>query len=84
MVEDEDMLDLMTAKRLVEEGRVLDKAGQCYHDAVQACLTHQIITDTEVKGLSSKHVDFQSDVEKYVVAPIRDSYGASWGQISVS
>lgn len=84
VVEDEDMLDLMTAKRLVEEGRVLDKAGQCYHDAVQACLTHQIITDTEVKGLSSKHVDFQSDVEKYVVAPIRDSYGASWGQISVS
>ena len=78
------MLDLMTAKQLLEEGRVLDEAGQCYHDAVQACLTHQVITDTEVKGLNSKHVNFQSDVEKFVVAPIRDSYGASWGQISVS
>jgi hypothetical protein len=84
VTEDEDMLDLMTAKQLVEEGRVLDEAGQCYHDAVQACLTHQVITDTEVKGLSSKHVNFQSDVEKFVVAPIRDSYAASWGQISVS
>jgi len=78
------VVNLITAKQLVEDGRVLDEAGQCYHDAVQACLTHQIITDTEVKGLSSKHVNFQSDLEKFVVAPIRDSYAASWGQVSVS
>jgi hypothetical protein len=78
---DEDMLDLMTAKHLVGEGRVLEEAGQCYHDAVQACLTHQVILDTGVKGLTSKHVNFQLDVERFVVAPIRDSYQASWGLI---
>jgi len=78
---DEDMLDLMTAKHLVGEGKVLEEAGQCYHDAVQACLTHQVITGAEVKGLNSEHVNFQLDVERFVVAPIRDSFQASWGLI---
>lgn len=78
---DEDMLDLLTAKHLVEEGRVLEEAGQCYHDAVQACLTHQVIMGNGVTGLNSKHANFQLDVEKFVVAPIRGSYQASWGLI---
>jgi hypothetical protein len=79
--EDEDMSDLMTAKQLVNEGIVLQEAGQCYHDAVQACLTHQVIMDNGVWGLNSQHVNFQLDVEKFVVAPIRDSYAASWGLV---
>jgi hypothetical protein len=78
---DEDMLDLFTAKHLVDEGRVLEEAGQCYHDAVQACLTHQVIMDSGVRALNSEHVNFQLEVEKFVVAPIRDSYQASWGLI---
>jgi hypothetical protein len=78
---DEDMLDLMTAKHLVGEGKVLEEAGQCYHDAVQACLTHQVIMGTGVKGLNSAHGNFQLDVERFVVAPIRDSFQASWGLI---
>jgi hypothetical protein len=77
----EDMVDLMTAKDLVGEGRVLEEAGKCYHDAVQACLTHQVIVDGGVKGLSSRHPNFQSDVERFVVTPIRDTFQASWGLI---
>jgi hypothetical protein len=78
---DEDMLDLLTAKHLMDEGRVLEEADQCYHDAVQACLTHQVIMDSGVRGLNSDHVNFQLDVERFVVAPIRNSFQASWGLI---
>jgi hypothetical protein len=67
---EEDMMDLMTAKRLVNEGRVLNEAGQRYHDAVQACLTHQVFMDSGIR-----------DMEKFVVSPIRDFYQASWGSI---
>jgi len=34
------MIGVMTAKRLLNEGIVLEEAGQCYHDAVHARLTH--------------------------------------------
>lgn len=34
-----------------------------------------------VRALNSKHVDFELDVERFVVAPIRNYYDASWGII---
>jgi hypothetical protein len=79
--EDEDMMDLLTARQLVNEGRVLDEAGQCYNDAVKACLTHQVFIDGRMRSLNSKNVDFQLNVEKFVVSPIQDFYQASWGSI---
>lgn len=77
-----DMLDLATAKEVVKEGKVLEEAGQCYHDAVQACLTQQIFMPNGVKGLNSRHSDFRVDLETFVVAPVRQVYMASWGQVS--
>lgn len=80
--QDEDMLDLQTAKHVVESGLVLEEAGQIYHDAVQACLTHQVITPSEVKGLNSKHPNFQQDLEQFVVGPIRNLYATSWPEVA--
>lgn len=82
-IEEEDMLDLMLARELVESGRVRDESSQCYNDAVKACLMHQVMMETGVKALTSKHGDFQLDVERYVVAPIRDNFASSWGQVAV-
>jgi hypothetical protein len=79
--EDPDMLDLWTAQKVVESGLVFQEAGECYNNAVQACLTHQVMLPEGVKGLNSKHDNFQLDLEQFVVAPIRDFYAASWGQI---
>jgi hypothetical protein len=81
ITEDEDMLDLMTATELVESNKVHEEAGQGYHDVVNACLKHQVMMTSGVKGLSSKHENFQSDLEQFVVAPIRDYYNSSWGQM---
>jgi hypothetical protein len=74
---DEIMSNVITAKRLVDEGIVVTEAGRCYHDAMQGFLTRQVILDNRVKGLNSEHVYIQLDVE----APLRDSYQASWGLI---
>jgi hypothetical protein len=74
---DEKMSNVITAKRLVDEGIVVTEAGRCYYDAMQAFLTHQVILDSRGKGLNSEHLYIQLDVE----ALLRDSYQASWGLI---
>jgi hypothetical protein len=79
---DLDMLDLCTTKDVVESGLVFQEARECYNNAVQACLTHQVMLPEGVKGLNSKHDNFQLDLEQFVVAPIRDFYTASWGQVT--
>lgn len=78
-----DMLDLAAALKLVDEGQVLQEAGQCYHNAVHACLTHQIVTAEGVKGLNSQHAKFQADLENFVVAPVREFYLSSWKPVQM-
>jgi hypothetical protein len=79
---DEDMADLLTAKQLVEEDKVREEAGYCYNEAVKVCLDHQVWSGTEITRLNSrdrkKSINFQVDVEKFVVAPIRDNIKRTW------
>ncbi len=82
-VQDPDMLELWIAKEVMESGRVFQEAGECYNNAVQACLTHQVmLPEGIIRNLNSKHDDFQLDLEQFVVAPIRDVYSTNWGQIT--
>jgi hypothetical protein len=87
-VGDEDMVDLLTARQLVEDGRVFHEAGNCYNEAVKACLEHQVLVGTAVTRLNSrdpkKSMNFQVDVERFVVAPIRDHIVKTWGSIQGS
>jgi hypothetical protein len=76
-----DMLDLITARQLVSEGRVLREADRRYNDAAKACLMHEISTPNGARRLNSKHPDFQADLETFVVAPIREGYASSWGTV---
>lgn len=78
---DQDMLDTMTARQVLKNGTILAEAGRCYHDAVQACLTHQVVMDSGLRILDSTNPDFQQDLERFVVGPIRDFRIATWGQI---
>ena len=78
---DQDMLDTFTAKSVLADGSVHQAAGQVYHDAVQACLSHQVTIDSGPRSLDSKHPNFQQDLERFVVGPIRDCHIATWGQI---
>jgi hypothetical protein len=78
---DQDVLDTFTAKKILKAGAVLAEAGQCYHDAVQACLTHEVVMDSGLRRLDSTHPNFQQDLERFVVGPIRDFRIATWGQI---
>lgn len=78
---DQDMLDTYTAKSLLENGSVFQEAGQLYHDAVQACLSHQVTMPSGPRSLNSEHPNFQEDLERFVVGPIRDFHMATWGQI---
>jgi hypothetical protein len=77
-----DMVDLMTAQRLVEENKVFQEAGHCYNEAVKACLTHQVFSGTGMTSLNSSdprnRAHFQVDVERFVVAPIRDHFKRTW------
>ncbi|RFU32311.1 hypothetical protein B7463_g4031, partial [Scytalidium lignicola] len=79
---DRDMMDYRTAKNLMDSGAILEEAGQCYHDVVQACLTHQVIGDSGVKTLNSRNSSFQLDLERFVVAPIRDYYTKTWQEVA--
>lgn len=80
-----DMVDLGTAKRLVEEGRVYQAAGYRYNEAVKACLEHQVLSGTAYTPLNStdpnSSKNFQVDVERFVVAPIRGTLKQTWGMI---
>jgi hypothetical protein len=78
---DQDMLDTITAKQVLKDGTVLEEAGQCYHDAVKACLDHCVIMPSGPKTLDSEDPNFQQDLERFVVGPIRDFHMTTWGQI---
>jgi len=78
---DQDMLDTFTAKSLLADGSVFQEAGQLYTDAVQACLSHQVTMDSGTRSLDSRHPDFQQDLERFVVGPIKDYHKATWKQI---
>jgi len=79
---DEDMCDMITATKILAEGSVLQEVGQVYHDAVQVCLTHQVIIASGIKALDSSHPSFQQDLERFVVVPIRQFRANTWGQFS--
>jgi len=79
---DEDFLDMITAKCVLRDGLVLGETGQGYHNAVEACLTHQVIISSGLKSLDSNHPSFHQDLERFVIAPIRHFRAATWEQFS--
>ena len=71
---DQDMIDTITAMNILADGSVLIEAGQVYHNAVLACLSHQARIDSGSRSLDSKHPNFQQDLVRFVVGPMLYSY----------
>ena len=79
---DVDILDFLTAKSLIETGRVMQAESKLYQDVCNVCLFHQFITDTsEVIGLNSSTAAFQDNAEQLIVAPLHSIVSAAQGGI---
>lgn len=67
---DPDMLDYLTAKSLVESGRIMQEESRRYESVVKACLYHQFLTTSDLKVIDSRQSSFQEDVERCIIAPL--------------
>ena len=78
---DPDTLDFLTAKTLIESGRVMRAESQAYEDVVKACLRHQFLRSSELIGLDSSRPGFQEHVEQSIIAPLHTIVTVSWGDL---
>ena len=79
---DPDMLDILTAKKLVESGRILREEGRAYEDVVKACLFHQFICSSRPMSIDSSQPTFQKDVEQCIIEPLHSIWTIHWGNNS--
>lgn len=77
--EDPDILDMYTAKRLLQSGQIELQEGQPYEDVVRACLKHQFVSKSGVRYLDSEKPNFQDDVKRCILAPLHSIWIESWG-----
>ena len=76
-----EILDRETARLFLESGIIRREEGQAYEDAVKACLKHQYVHESIVRGLKSDGPSFQEDVEHCILAPLYNIWEKSWGHI---
>ena len=76
---DPDTVDFLTAKDLIDSGRIRQEEGRYYESVVKTCLNHQYIRKTELVNLDSSRSTFQDNVEEHVIAPLHKHWTANWG-----
>ena len=76
---DPDTRDFLTAKDLVESGKVRRAESQTYEDVVQACLQRQFTSNSELIGLDSSHSSFPENAERSIISPLHTIVMTSWG-----
>ena len=76
---DPDTVDFLTAKDLIDSGRIRQEEGRYYESVVKTCLNHQFLRKTELVGLDSSRPTFQDNVEEHVIAPLHKHWTANWG-----
>ena len=76
---DLDMLDFLTAKFLLDSGRISQAESKAYEDVVRVCLKHEFIRSSEPIGLDSKGPAFQDNAEQAIIAPLYHIVTVSWG-----
>lgn len=77
--EDPDMLDILTAKRVVESGRIMREEGRAYDNVVRACLYHRFICSSRPMSIDSSQPTFQKDVEQCILEPLHSIWTIHWG-----
>ena len=78
---DPHTLDLRTAQKLVESGRISQEEGRVYEDIVSVCLNHQVYSPSQSRiiTLKSGAPNFQENVEQCIIAPLHTIWTTCWG-----
>lgn len=76
---DPNMLDFLTAKKLVASGRIMCEEGRAYEGVVNACLSHQYMCSSQLSFIDSSRPTFQKDVEQCIIEPLHNMWTACWG-----
>lgn len=76
---DPDTLDYLTARNILNTGKLVDEQGSTYEAVVRACLDHQFYCQTAYKRLDSRQSSFFQDVEECVIAPLHSMWIEMWG-----
>ena len=76
---DPDTVDFLTAKYLIDSGRIRQEEGRYYESVVKTCLNHEYLRNTELVRLDSSRSTFQDNVEELVIAPLHKHWTANWG-----
>lgn len=76
-----EILDRMTAKLLLNSGAIKREEGLAYEDAVRACLDHQYIHGSTLRGLKSNTASFLDDVEECILEPLYGIWNRSWERV---
>lgn len=82
--QDMDMADYRTAMDILQRNEIRDEIGNAYHCVVDACLRCRVLSDNGPMVLRSGSGKFESDLEQFVVEPLREYHSAIWGNTQVS
>jgi hypothetical protein len=78
-IQDPEMQDYSTVKRILDEGLIRDEENEQYEDIVRVCLTHRFRSkELHLRILSSEEPSFQADAEQLVVAPLYEAWAREW------
>lgn len=78
-IQDAEMQDYRTAKRILKSGLIRDEENERYEDIVKVCLTHQFRSkEMQLRCLNSEEPSFQADAEQLIVAPLYGAWTRDW------
>ncbi|KJR84055.1 uncharacterized protein SPSK_10294 [Sporothrix schenckii 1099-18] len=81
---DADLADYYTAVDVLNSNEIEDEIGVTYQRVVEACLRCRVISDVGIKLLKSNSSKFESDLERFVVEPLRRHHSSIWGTAQVT
>jgi len=82
---DNDMVNLMVAKKLLRANRIREEAGQQYEDVVRVCITHEYIDQGgNPVSLMLEHDSFPSSANDAIISPLYGVYREFAREISLT
>ncbi|EFX06301.1 hypothetical protein CMQ_6622 [Grosmannia clavigera kw1407] len=82
--QDMDLADYSTAMAILQSNEIRDEIGNAYQCVVDACLRCRVLSDDGLMVLKSDLGRFESDLEQFVVEPLRDYHSTIWGNMPVA
>ena len=76
---DPDILDFLTAKKVVTSGQIEREEGRGYEEVVKACLFRQFSSNCQLTSINSSQPTFHNAVEQSIIEPLHKIYTIAWG-----